>query len=216
MQFVNLTTHSVYTSFSGRLGPGQTSPDGGERRLRLEKAMQEVVSMCGNSLGIRLNSREADFLSRIISLDEKGGGFNPASLPKEVRNDPTGEKRAAAEAHRAQMEEMKAIDEANKAKAAEEAEINGEELPSAPSKSEGTKPKSAFDEIMAENARIAAGEIAAPSKEPIEEEIPPPLVEMAGNETAATEEKRSDTPEAPAEDEIVTKAKRGRGRKSKQ
>ena len=92
MQFVNLTTHTVFTSFSGTLAPGQVSSDGGIKRRMLEDALSEIVKVCGRSLGIRLNAREADLIAKLMDLDEKGGGFDPSSLPKEVRDDPTGGK----------------------------------------------------------------------------------------------------------------------------
>ena len=97
MQFVNLTTRTVFTSFSGSLAPGQVSPDGGLKRRKLEDALSEVVKVCGSSLGIRLNAREAELINKLMDLDAKGGGFDPASLPErpqrgeaQLRGHPTG------------------------------------------------------------------------------------------------------------------------------
>lgn len=170
MQFVNLTTRTVFTSFSGSLAPGQVSPDGGLKRRRLQDALEEVVKVCGRSLGIRLNAREADLISRLVDLDAKGGGFDPASLPQEVKEDPTGEKRNSEAVREAQQREMDERGRANADAARREAEINGETVPGyrkpvgpATIENEGekvdaSKLKSGFEKLMEENARIAAGE----------------------------------------------------------
>ena len=129
MQFVNLTTRTVFTSFSGSLAPGQVSPDGGLKRRRLQDALEEVVKVCGSSLGIKLNAREAELIAKLMDLDAKGGGFDPASLPKEVRDDPTGEKRTSEAIREAQQREMDERGKANADAARREAEINGETDP---------------------------------------------------------------------------------------
>ena len=168
MQFVNLTKRTVFTSFSGSLDPGQVSPDGGLKRRKLEDALREVVKVCGSSLGIRLNAREAELINKLMDLDAKGGGFDPASLPEEVRNDPSGEKRNSEAIRQAQQREMDERGKANADAARREAEINGEtdpdyRKPVGPATMEGekvdpSKLKSGFEKLMEENARIAAGE----------------------------------------------------------
>ena len=168
MQFVNLTKRTVFTSFSGSLDPGQVSPDGGLKRRKLEDALREVVKVCGSSLGIRLNAREAELINKLMDLDAKGGGFDPASLPEEVRNDPSGEKRNSEAIRQAQQREMDERGNANADAARREAEINGEtdpgyRKPVGPATMEGekvdpSKLKSGFEKLMEENARIAAGE----------------------------------------------------------
>ena len=166
MQFVNLTAKTVYTTYSGALRPGQVSADGGHKRRKLEDILNEIVKVCGTTLGIRLNAAEAQLLNKLIELDEKGCSFRKSQLPIEVRNDPTGEKRAAASVLVAQQKEAAARDAANRRGAQTEAEINGETQarpPVGPGNLQGTDVKaydlkSGFEQIMEENARIAAGQ----------------------------------------------------------
>lgn len=166
MQFVNLTAKTVYTTYSGTLRPGQVSADGGPKRRKLEDLLNEIVKVCGTTLGIRLNAAEAQLLNKLMTLDEMGGSFNKSQLPPEVRDDPTGAKRAAASVLAAQQKEAAARDAANLKGAQVEAEINGEiqpRKPVGPGNMKGTevKPgdlKSGFEQIMEENARIAAGD----------------------------------------------------------
>ena len=165
MRFVNLTSRYFCSAFVGNLPPGAVSTDGGKNRRRLEEALAEVVNACGDKLGIRLNEREADLLRRLMDLDEKGGGFNPETIPAEVRNDPTGVKRISERDRANQNAELKKMSDANEKAARREAEINGEILerkPVGPATMEGEKVtpddlKSGFEKIMEENARIAAG-----------------------------------------------------------
>jgi len=196
MQFVNLTTRTVFTSFSGSLAPGQVSPDGGLKRRRLQDALEEVVKVCGSSLGIRLNAREAELIAKLMDLDAKGGGFDPASLPKEVREDPTGEKRNSEAIREAQQREMDERGKANADAARREAEINGETDPDrkpvgpATLENEGekvdaSKLKSGFEKLMEENARIAAGEN---KEKPSSEEILDPIGAHAKKDGAADPE----------------------------
>lgn len=184
MQFVNLTTRTVFTSFSGSLAPGQVSPDGGLKRRKLEDALSEVVKVCGSSLGIRLNAREAELINKLMDLDSKGGGFDKASLPEEVRNDPSGEKRNLEAIRQAQQLEMDERGKANDEAARREAEINGETDPDyrrpvgpATLENEGekvdaSKLKSGFERLMEENSRIAANEN---KEKPSSEEILDPI-----------------------------------------
>ena len=58
MRFVNITPRNVCTPI-GCLRPGAVSADGGRDRDAFEKALARVVGICGNSLGVRLNEREA-------------------------------------------------------------------------------------------------------------------------------------------------------------
>lgn len=169
MQFVNLTAKTIYTTYSGTLLPGQVSADGGPKRRKLEELLHEIVKVCGSSLGIRLNAAEAQLLNQLMTLDEMGGSFNKNHLPPEVRNDPTGAKRAAASVLSAQQKEAAARDAANRRGAEVEAEINGEiqtRKPVGPGTLQGEKVKqedlkSGFELIMEENARIAAGQVAS-------------------------------------------------------
>ena len=166
MQFVNLTAKTIYTTYSGTLRPGQVSADGGPKRRKLEDLLNEIIKVCGTTLGIRLNAAEAQLLNKLMTLDERGGSFNKSQLPPEVRDDPTGAKRAAASVLAAQKKEADARDSANRKGAQVEAEINGEtqtRKPVGPGNLQGTevKPgdlKSGFEQIIEENARIAAGE----------------------------------------------------------
>ena len=168
MRFVNMSTRPVFNTFSGSLNPGEVSADGGPYRVRLEKALSDVVNACGGRLGIKLNEREAKLIDALVTLDEKGRAFNKSSLPEEIRNDPTGEKKREAMEDEAQRKGLERITKANEDKARREAIINGEteeprRRPAGPAAMEGEKVdpsalKSGFERIMEENARIAAGD----------------------------------------------------------
>ena len=166
MQFVNTTQKSVYTKFTGNLGPGAVSSRKNAICQQFEKSIEAVVDACGDKLGIRLSPREAELLNLLMNLDERGGGFDPATIPEDIRNDPTGAKRAEEAARAAQQKQIDDAKAANAAGAAEEAEINGEtdeRKPVGPATMKGEKVtpdmlKSGFERIMEENARIAAGE----------------------------------------------------------
>lgn len=167
MKFVNITRSSVYTPFFGTLAPGAVSSGNGKKCRVLEDALTEIVKACGNKLGIRLNAEEAKLLKRLMDLDELGGGFDPTTIPAEIRNDPTGAKRAEEAARAMQQSQIDKDKAENVAGARREAEINGEILPPrkpvGPATMEGekvdpTKIKSGFEAIMEENARIASGE----------------------------------------------------------
>lgn len=167
MKFVNITRSSVYTPFFGTLAPGAVSSGNGRKCRVLEDALTEIVKACGSKLGIRLNAEEAKLLKRLMDLDELGGGFDPATIPAEIRNDPTGAKRAEEAARAMQQSQIDKDKAENVAGARREAEINGEILPPrkpvGPATMEGEKVdpakiKSGFEAIMEENARIASGE----------------------------------------------------------
>ena len=215
MQFVNLTTRTVFTSFSGSLAPGQVSSDGGIKRRKLEDALAEVVKVCGNSLGIRLNAREAELINKLMDLDAKGGGFDPATLPQEVRNDPSGEKRNSEAIRQAQQREMDERGKANEDAARREAEINGETDPKArkpvgPATMEGekvdpSKLKSGFEKLMEENAKIAAGEN---KEKPSSAEILDPIGAHAKKDGAA-EPAPAEAPSAPGAEPVAVNMAKG-------
>ncbi len=217
MQFVNLTTRTVFTSFSGSLAPGQVSPDGGLKRRKLEDALSEVVKVCGSSLGIRLNAREAELINKLMDLDAKGGGFDPASLPEEVRNDPSGEKRNSEAIRQAQQREMDERGKANDEAARREAEINGETDPNyrkpvGPATMEGekvdpSKLKSGFEKLMEENAKIAAGENQG--EKPTSEEILDPIGAHAKKDGAADPEPADQDAGAPGAEPVSVNMAKG-------
>lgn len=198
MQFVNITHKSVYTKFTGNLGPGAVSSRKNAICQQFEKSIEAVVDACGDKLGIRLSPREAELLNLLMNLDERGGGFDPATIPEEIRNDPTGAKRAEEAARAAQQKQIDDAKAANAAGAAEEAEINGEtdeRKPVGPATMEGEKVtpdmlKSGFERIMEENARIAAG------KKPIKEEEM--LDPIGAHLEAKAHEPKEETPAADA------------------
>lgn len=162
MQFVNISRGPIYTSFTGSIGAGKMSSN----IRQLEELLDDVVSACGDKLGIRISSKEAALLNKLMELDEKGGGFDPASLPAHVRNDPKGIKSALAKSEEAQKKRLEAVAQANAEAARREAEINGETLdiprkPVGPATlgDEGVKVepgmlKSGFDAIMEANSRL--------------------------------------------------------------
>jgi len=172
MQFVNVSQRTVYTSYSGSLAPGQVSADGGKKRRQLEEVLSDIVHVCGDRLGVRLNDKEVRLINKLMTLDEKGGGFKPDRLPQEIRDDPVGEKANEEAIRKSQQDEMDARSDANMESLRREAEINGETFagfpgrkPSGPAtlgeegvKVDGSMLKSGFEKIMEENSRIAAGE----------------------------------------------------------
>lgn len=168
MQFVNMTSRRLYTKYAGWLNPGATSGGMSEAAKSLERVLKDIVSACGNNLGIRLSQKEAELMGQLMALDEKGTEFNPSAISEAIRKDPIGEKRADDAARAAQQRAMDEIDKANAEKMRVEREINGETVrePSGPAVMQGKKVeaadlKSGFAAIMEENAKIAAGEPAA-------------------------------------------------------
>ena len=159
MQFVNISNRPVYTVFTGSLGAGKVSSGNGDGSRQLERLLEKIVSACKDSLGIRLSDKEANLLNKLMELDERGGGFDPASIPP-----PKPAKDISIEAQKRRLE---AVAEANDAAARREAEINGEVLnkperkPVGPATlaDEGVKVepemlKTGFDAIMEANAEI--------------------------------------------------------------
>lgn len=165
MQFVNVSSRSVYTSYAGMLAPGAVSSGKEKKCHDLEDALTGVIRECKGVMGIRLSKTEADLLDKLIKLDELGSGFKPESIPDEIRKDPTGAVRASKSRNEAQQKAMDNLAQTNKRSAIREAEINGEiaeRRPVGPATLEGepVQPsmiKSGFERIMEENARIAAG-----------------------------------------------------------
>ena len=205
MQFVNISNRSAYTLFTGSLGAGKASS--GNRQL--EDLLDSIVKACGDKLGIRLSAREAALLNRLMELDERGGGFNPANLPKPVKREDPGV--VAQRAH------MNAVAAKNAEAAQREAEINGETEPQrkpigpATLASEGVQVepsmlKSGFEAIMEANARIEEG------KKPMDtnEALDPIGTHAVGTAPAEAPAEAEDTPKAPGKDPEPVKQARGR------
>lgn len=189
MQFVNVTSKNVYTKFVGMLHPGEVSSGRGRECRILEETLSTIVNSCKEDLGIRLTEREAELLNKLVSLDEKGGGFKPDSIPEEIRNDPTGAKRAAESRRAVQQKELDDMAKKNEDAARREAEINGETDPRAkrrpvgPANMEGekvdpSKLKSGFEAIMEENRKIAEGK--SDGKKDVNEILDPIGAHMKG------------------------------------
>ena len=213
MRFVNISPRSVYTSYSGSLPPGGVSADGGPTRKKLEEVLSEIVKICGNNLGIRLNKKEAELLNKLMDLDEKGGGFTIDMLPEDVRNDPTGEKRSEAKRDNEQKNRINGISNANQEAAEREKIINGEieeRKPVGPATMEGEKVspssiKSGFERIMEENARIEAGK--PDEKKDVGEILDPIGYHMKG--TGNEEETNDDVEEAIGADPVSVSMAKG-------
>lgn len=164
MKLINITTRSVHTKYTGFLAPGKTV-EGNRDSKKLETVLEEVVQTCGTKVAIRLSDKEVKLINAIMNLDERGEKFDPSSIPEEIRNDPTGEKRAADKARAAQQKAIEGDQKKNVESMRREAIINGEideRKPKGLATMEG-KPvdvssmKSGFDKILEENAKIAAG-----------------------------------------------------------
>ena len=166
MKFVNASNRIIYRSAIGKVDPGRTTID---KYHDLEKALKAIIDICGKDLRIVLNTNEAQMLAKVIDLDEAGTKFNPNTIPAEIRNDPTGIKRLMERERKVQSLENKKTAKANKDAAMREAMINGEvdENPSIKpigvdrsKEDKGGEQTFGFDAILAENARIAAGQSA--------------------------------------------------------
>ena len=151
-----------------------------------------------------------------MDLDAKGGGFDPASLPEEVRNDPSGEKRNSEAIRQAQQREMDERGKANDEAARREAETNGETDPNyrrpvGPATMEGekvdaSKLKSGFEKLMEENAKIAAGD------KPSEAEILDPIGAHAkkdGAQDPAPADGEADASRAPGAEPVSVNMAKG-------
>ena len=173
MKFVNTASRIIYRSATGRLEPGKKTPD---TYRNLEKVLEEIIETCGKDLRIILNAKEAQLLAKVVDLDDAGTKFDPASIPAEIRNDPTGIKRLSERERQFQHQELQKTAKANKEAEEREALINGEveEKPaikpigvdrSGEAKDGKGEAVSGFAEILAENARIAAGQTATSARE---------------------------------------------------
>ena len=160
MKLVNMTDRILYTSHTGQLVPGRSAV---ARKMMLVEALEETVRLGKLGLGLELDAREADLLSKVVEMDAKGCSFDRNSLPREALDDPFGRKRMEARMvadHKAQLDAERA---ANAASAKREAMIDGEALGGNAADAfgadgiapRGGAPVSGFDAIMAENARIA-------------------------------------------------------------
>lgn len=212
MKFINTANRIIYRSATGRINPGQTTPD---TYKTLEKCLTEIIDICGNDMRLVLNANEAKLLAKVMELDEAGSKFNPKSIPASIRNDPTGIKRLIERDRRNQHAALEATARANVKAAEREAMINGEIDEKRAIKPIGVdrngeqknEPVSGFDAILAENARIAAGQnqaktaqeiadpIGANAKQPVEENeapVPPAndfCVENGAEDAAAPAKK---------------------------
>lgn len=165
MRFVNLTCRTVRTKFTGFIAPGR-SENGNADSRKLEKALAEIVDACGDSCAICLSDREVNLINKVMDLDERGGKFDPSSIPADIRNDPSGVKRASERSRAAQQAGLDADKHAHEEQARREAVINGEVSEREPKglatmKGEPvdeSKLKSGFESIMEANARIERGE----------------------------------------------------------
>lgn len=164
MKFVNLKPKTVHTKFTGFIQPGK-AVEGNRSSHRFAQVLEEVVGSCGHMIGLVLSPVEMDLVNKILKLNRDGTEFDPSSIPEAVRNDPTGEKRAADKRSDQQYRETGELQEKNRASAQREAIINGEieeRRPEGLATMQGepvdaSMLKSGFDKIMEENARIAAG-----------------------------------------------------------
>lgn len=214
MKFVNIQSRAIYNPAMGcQVNPGATTRD---LYKDLEKCLKRVVDICKNNFRIVLNSTETQLMANLMDLDDAGTKFDPTVIPSEIRNDPTGIKRLMEAERQRQHAELKATAQANKDAAQHEAIINGEidedrhQIKPLGVNRAGNEakdaPLSGFDQILAENARIAAGQSTSMA------EIANPVhahAKKSEPEAAATAE-AGDEPVAPVK-KIRGKAK-GKGK----
>ena len=218
MKFVNTSNRIIYRSAIGKIEPGRTTID---KYHDFEKALKAIVDICGKDLRIVLNANEAQMLAKVMDLDEAGTKFDPNTIPVEIRNDPTGIKRLMERERKVQSRENNNTAKANKDSALREAIINGEveEKPAirpigvdrSNEEKDGDK-MSGFDAILAENARIAAGQTATSAREiadpiganakPAQPEQPEQPEQPSEPEDQAQPDTPTEDAEAPAEEEI--------------
>lgn len=167
MKFVNTTNKTVHNKFTGFMHPGKIISGNSDSKC-LKISLKKIIDACGDKVAIRLDDDEVALVDALMKLDAIGGKFDPKSIPDEIRNDPTGERRSS---ERSRQTQQKSIDDAKLSvedARRREAFINGEILepkrrPVGMANMEGepvdpSKLKSGFERIMEENARIAAGE----------------------------------------------------------
>ena len=200
MKFVNTSNRIIYRSAIGKIEPGRTTID---KYHDLEKTLKAILDICGKDLRIVLNAKEAQMLAKVMDLDDAGTKFDPNTIPAEIRNDPTGIRRLMERERKAQSLENNKTAKANKDAALREAMINGEveEKPTIKpigvdrsNEEKGGAPMSGFDAILAENARIAAGQSATPAS----------FKDIADPIGAAAKPEQPSEPEAPAQPDTPT------------
>lgn len=235
MKFVNTQSRIIYNSAVGKVNPGATTID---KYKDLEKCIQKIIDICGKNFRVVLNDKEAQLIAKLMELDNAGSKFDPSVIPAEVRRDPTGIKRLIEADRQKQHARIEAVAKSNKDAADREAMINGEiedkpqirplGVDRSTEAGEGAnKVMSGFEQILAENARIAEQQGKQPppepnepqdeqdpppeSNEPQEEQIPP--TEENGEDTDApqrqSESEASDDPKAEKKPASKT---RGRGK----
>lgn len=212
MKFVNTQSRIIYNSAIGKVNPGVTTID---KYKDLEKCLQKIIDICGKNFRIVLNAKEAQLIAKLMELDEAGTKFDPSIIPLDVRKDPTGINRLVEAERKQQHAAIEATAKSNKEAAEREALINGEVAdkpkirPLGVNRSaEGEKKEmSGFEQILAENARIAEqkSQEQAPGdplpdipdadedKQDTTDTPPPPPPEQEQTD------KQNDTPEAPPE-----------------
>lgn len=161
MRFVNITRRNIYNSLFGMISPGRTSADT-KASWFLADDLKRIITACKGKVGIRLNDEEARLLGELMDLDEIGNSFDAKTIPEEIRNDPTGEKRAVKGAFDAHKNEVGKIKRKAVLEKDREAKINGEEVGKKPSGLTSTRTeevnqsslKSGFEKILEENERI--------------------------------------------------------------
>jgi hypothetical protein len=231
MKFVNTQSRIIYNSAIGKVNPGATTID---KYKDLEKCLQNIIDICGRNFRVVLNEKEAQLIAKLMELDEAGVKFDPSVIPLDVRRDPTGIKRLIEADRQKQHARNEAVARVNKAAAVREAMINGEVadkpkkiIPlgvdrSAEVEEVANKSMSGFEQILAENARIAEQQAQQPTTEPKEpqeepnelqeEPIPPPKPIGETTEAPAQQQSESEAEDGPkAAKKPVGKAK-GRGK----
>ena len=162
MKLINTCSRNIYISKSGVVAPGETTPD---TNHELATALEHVIDTCGRNFGVILNKKELELLDVLDTLRVKASTFNPESIPEKIRRDPLGLKRATEASRQQQQRITDAVQRSNVKAAEREAIINGEIdekrtiKPLGVDRGEGGQeaPKSGFEAILAENAKIAAG-----------------------------------------------------------
>lgn len=205
MKFVNTQSRIVYNSAIGKVNPGVTTID---KYRDLENCLQKIIDICGRNFRVVLNEKEAQLISKLMELDEAGTKFDPSVIPLDVRRDPTGINRLVEAERKQQHAAIEATAKANKEAAEREALINGE-IEDKPkikplgvnrSAEEKKKEMSGFDQILAENARIA--EQKSQEQAPVDsltEADPLPEQELTDdqNDIPDADEEKQDTTDTP-------------------
>lgn len=224
MKFVNTQSRIIYISAIGKVNPGATTID---KYKDLEKCLQKIIDICGKNFRVVLNAKEAQLIAKLMELDEAGTKFDPSVIPLDVRRDPTGINRLVETERKQQHAAIEATAKSNKEAAEREALINGEVAdkpkirPLGVNRSaEGEKKEmSGFEQILAENARIAEqkSQEQAPAEPPTEADPLPDIPDADEEKQDTTDtpptpppeqeqtDKQNDTPEAPPEQSVEDK-----------